>query len=144
MARSKEPDPKREEREHRKREEPAPPEREEGEDAKNRPRESPNWPSLEEQLEASKVIRGSALEKLIRENQDFEMLRPEEAHDRLRLPPWLRVYWKKQHPELRPAPHDPTGGYPLALRDIYLWMLQHQDLKPAAESESEKGGENGD
>ena len=127
MARYKEPDPKREEREHRK-----------------RPRESVNWPSLEEQLEASKVIRGSALEKLIRENQDFEMLRPEEAHDKLRLPPWLRVYWKKQHPELRPTPHDPTGGYPLALRDIYVWMLQHQDLKPVREGESEKGGENGD
>jgi hypothetical protein len=143
MARSKEPDSKREEREHPKREEPAPPEREE-ENARHRPRESARWPSLEEQLEASKVIRGSALEKLIRENQDFEMLRPEEAHDKLRLPPWLRVYWKKQHPELRPAPHDPTGGYPLALRDIYIWMLGHQDLKPPRESESEKGGENGD
>ena len=54
--------------------------------------------------EASKVIPGSALEKLIRENQDFDMLSPEEAHDRLRLPPWLRVYWRKQHPELQPAP----------------------------------------
>jgi hypothetical protein len=90
----------------------------------------PTWPSLEEQLRASKVIPGSALEKLIRENQDFDRLRPEEAHDKLGLPPWLRVYWWKQHPELRVPAHDPTGGYPLALRDLYLWMLEHQDLEP--------------
>jgi hypothetical protein len=90
----------------------------------------PAWPSLEEQLRASKVILGSALERLIRENQDFDRLRPEEAHDKLGLPPWLRVYWRKQHPELRVAAHDPTGGYPLALRDLYLWMLEHQDLEP--------------
>lgn len=100
---------------------------------RDRKREYPHWPSLEEQLEASHVIPGSALEKLIRENQDFDMLSPEEAHDRLRLPPWLRVYWRKQHPEIQPAPGDPTGGYPLALRDIYIWMLEHQDLEPRDE-----------
>ena len=27
-------------------------------------------------------------------------------------------------------PKDATGGYPLALRDLYLWMIQNQDLKP--------------
>jgi hypothetical protein len=104
----------------------------------------PHWPSVEEQLKVSKVIPGSALEKLIRENQNFELLRPEEAHDKLRLPPWLRVYWRKQHPELRYALHDPTGGYPLALRDIYLWMLQHQDLEVQRGLDSDKGGEHGD
>jgi len=101
----------------------------------------PHWPTLEEQLRASKVIPGSALEKLIRENQDFDRLRPEEAHDNLRLPPWLRVYWRKQHPELRVAAHDPTGGYPLALWDIYLWMLEHQDLEPQRGPEPGRGGE---
>lgn len=104
----------------------------------------PHWPSFEEQLKASKVIPGSALEKLIRENQNFGVLRPEEAHDKLRLPPWLRVYWRKEHPEYRHAAHDPTGGYPLALRDVYLWMIQHQDLQVPREPESGKGGENGD
>jgi hypothetical protein len=103
--------------------------------------DAPHWPTLEEQLKASKVIPGSALEKLIRENQDFEMLRPEEAHDKLRLPPWVRVHWRKKHPELRYPAHDPTGGYPLALRDLYLWMLQHQDLEPQRGPESGKGGE---
>ncbi len=32
------------------------------------------WPTVEEQLRESKVKPGSALEKLILENQDFEML----------------------------------------------------------------------
>jgi len=99
----------------------------------NREREHPRWPSLEEQLEASRVIPGSALERLIRENQDFDRLSPDEAYDKLRLPPWLRVYWRKQHPEIQPAPGDPTRGYPLALRDIYIWMLDHQDLEPEDE-----------
>jgi hypothetical protein len=104
----------------------------------------PRWPTLEEQLRASKVIPGSALEKLIRENQNFDLLRPAEANDKLRLPPWLRVYWRKQHPEYRYAEHDPTGGYPLALRDLYLWMLEHQDLQPQGGPEPGRGGEHGD
>jgi len=58
----------------------------------------PHWPRVEEQLAASKVIQGSELEKLIRNNQDFHMLRPEKAHDKLELPLWLRIYWRKIHP----------------------------------------------
>jgi hypothetical protein len=92
------------------------------------PESKPKWPSIEEQLAASKVAKGSALEKLIRDNQDFEMLRPEEAHDNLELPPWLRVYWRKLHPG---APYTgPGGGYPLSLADLYEWMVDHQDLSP--------------
>jgi hypothetical protein len=113
-------------------------------DKEDKKDDAPRWPSFEEQLRESKVIPGSTLEKLIRENQNFEMLAPEEAHDKLRLPPWLRVHWRKKHPELRHAAHDPTGGYPLALRDLYLWMLQHQDLEPERGRESDKGGEHGD
>jgi len=81
---------------------------------------------LEEQLAASKVIHGSALEKLIRDNQDFRILRPEEVHDKLGLPPWLRVYWRKQHPDGVYA--GPGGGYPLVLHKLYQWMMEHQDL----------------
>jgi hypothetical protein len=58
------------------------------------------------------------------------MLRPEEASDRVRIPLWLRVHFRKNHPELTFPAGDPTGGYPLALRDLYLWMISHQDLKP--------------
>jgi hypothetical protein len=99
------------------------------------------WPTLEEQLRESKVIHGSALEQLIQENQDFSVLRPEELHDNLRLPLWLRVYWRKQHPEVKYRDGDPTGGYPLSLRDIYLWMLRFQDLPVAQGNESGQGGE---
>ncbi len=86
------------------------------------------------------MIHGSALERLVRDNQDFKLLDPDEADDRLRIPPWLRVYWRKQHPETAPAPGDPTKGYPLALRDIYEWMVTHQDLEP----EEHSGGEDAD
>jgi hypothetical protein len=86
------------------------------------------WPSLEEQLAASSVAKGSALDQLIRANQDFEMLRPEEAHDKLELPLWLRVYWRKLHPDAQYK--GPSGGYPLSLADLCEWMLDHQDLSP--------------
>ena len=55
----------------------------------------PKWPTLGEQLKESNVKKSSALEKLIKDNQDFAMLRPEEATDKLRLPPWLRVHFRK-------------------------------------------------
>ena len=87
-----------------------------------------SWPTLAQQLEG--VTPGSALEALIRANQDFSMLRPEEAKDTLRLPPWLRVYWRKAHPEGNYSALDPTGGYPLVLKEIYEWMMTHQDLQP--------------
>jgi hypothetical protein len=104
----------------------------------------PTWPSVEEQLAASKVIHGSALEKLIRDNQDLSMLRPEEAHDKLGLPPWLRVYWRKQHPEGVYA--GPSGGYPLVLHKLYEWMMEHQDLpaqKDAAPNSPGREGRHG-
>jgi hypothetical protein len=88
------------------------------------------WPSLQQQITEATVTPGSALESLIRANQDFSMLRPEEAKDTLRLPPWLRVYWRKQHPEGNYSASDPTGGYPLVLKEIYEWMVSHQDLQP--------------
>jgi hypothetical protein len=92
------------------------------------PAKNPGWPSLEEQLSAAKVVRGSALEQLIRENQDFRLLRPEEAGDKLGLPPWLRVYWRKHHPKGVYSADDPTGGYPRVLKNLYGWMVLHQDL----------------
>src|SRR6185369_16100196 len=81
------------------------------------------WPSLSQQISDAGVTPGSALESLIRANQDFSMLRPEEAKDTLRVPPWLRVYWRKQHSEGNYSASDPTGGYPLVLKEIYEWMV---------------------
>lgn len=93
----------------------------------NKPKDTSIWPTLEEQLATSRVIHGSALEKLIRDNQDFTLLRPEEATDNLGLPPWIRVYWRKLHPEGRYNAEDATGGYPLSLRDTYHSMLIDQE-----------------
>jgi hypothetical protein len=92
----------------------------------------PAWPSLEQQLRDAKVIPGSALEQLIMDNQDLDMLPPEEANDKHRLPPWLRVYWRKAHPDANYTP--PSGGYPLLLKELYEWMIKHQDLPVAKPS----------
>jgi hypothetical protein len=98
--------------------------------ARSTPKRGPEWPTIEEQLRVANVQPGSKLEEFIRENQDFSLLRPEELHDRLRIPIWLRVQFRKRHPDSTPTPGDPTGGYPLALRDLYEWMIEHQDLPP--------------
>ena len=95
------------------------------------PREARSaWPSLEAQLADAGAIHGSALEQLIKSSQDFHMLRPEEAHDNLPLPPWLRVHWRKHHPDADYS--GPSGGYPLVLHELHGWMLRHQDLVPDA------------
>lgn len=93
-----------------------------------------SWPSVEDQLRRAKVVYGSALEQLIRDNQDTALLRPGESpQDRIDLPLWLRVYYRKQHPELEPAPAGPAGDYPEALENLYEWMTVNQDL-PAPKS----------
>jgi membrane-bound inhibitor of C-type lysozyme len=86
------------------------------------------WPSIDQQLAQDRVISGSALDKLIRENQEFHLLGAKELHDKLRIPLWLRIYWRKAHPEHQYAADDPTGGYPRALRDLHAWMITHQNL----------------
>src|SRR3954463_8063793 len=86
------------------------------------------WPSLDQQLKAARVQPGTVLEKLVQSNQDFGMLRAEEAHDKLPVPLWLRVYWRKAHPEGNYSAADPTGGYPHVLKEIGEWMMLHQDL----------------
>ncbi len=90
------------------------------------------WPTLREQLARDKVEPGSALERLILENQEFHLLRAEEAGDHLPLPPWLRVWWRKGHPEAVYSAKDPTGGYPFVLKEIHEWLRSHQDLEPGA------------
>src|SRR5262245_19756281 len=87
-----------------------------------------DWPTVEEQLARDGIRPGTALERLVREHQDVALVRPEEARDRVGLPLWLRVYWRRQHPESEPRPGDPSGGYPRALRNVHRWMLAHQDL----------------
>jgi hypothetical protein len=101
------------------------------------------WPSMEDQLRDSKVTPGSALERLIRGNQDFHLLRPDEAQDSIRLPLWLRVHWRKGHPELNFSAIDPLGPYPDILFKIHARMLANHDLPgfvPGSPSGSNKGG----
>jgi hypothetical protein len=94
------------------------------------PSPTPTWPALQRQLAADRVVAGSALESLVEANQDFGMLRPEEARDRIPVPLWLRVLWRRAHPEGRYSADDPTGGYPHVLKEIHEWLLSHQDLLP--------------
>lgn len=88
------------------------------------------WPSVASQLSQDRVLPGSNLEGLIYANQDFEMLRPGEKNDKIGIAPWLRVWWRKAHPELTYSASDPTGGYPRVLHEVQEWMLHHQDLLP--------------
>jgi hypothetical protein len=96
-----------------------------------RPSRKQEWPSIDEQLRESRVVHGSALEHLIRENQDFELLHPDEVNDGLPLPPWLRVHWRKQHPRHVPNAGSPAAAYPYpdVLDSVYEWMRIHQDLR---------------
>src|SRR6478672_10373803 len=80
------------------------------------------WPSLEAQIAAERAPAGSALARLIAENQELGLLRPAEVHDKMGLPPWLRVLWRKQHPGAEFLASDPTGGYPLLLKEVHEWM----------------------
>jgi hypothetical protein len=94
------------------------------------PHSNPAWPSVEQQIRKDKVKPGSALEHLILSNQDFRMLRADEANDKIPVPPWLRVYWRKGNPDGNYSAADPTGGYPHVLKEVHEWMLTHQDLVP--------------
>jgi hypothetical protein len=98
-------------------------------------RSAPSWPSLDKQIRQAHVEPGTLLERLIQDNQDFRMLRPEEATDKIPVPLWLRVYWRKAHPEGNYTAADPTGGYPHVLKEIYEWMITHQELRPGSADE---------
>ena len=97
------------------------------------------WPTVDQQIQKDKVSPGSELEKFVRKNQEFNLLRPEEAYDNIRIPIWLRVHWRKTHPELEYSSTDPTGGYPLVLKEVYEWMMTHQDLKPGNPTHGKDG-----
>jgi hypothetical protein len=93
------------------------------------------WPSLEEQLREYDVAHDSPLGRLIQENQDFELLQPDELDDQIPLPLWLRIHWRNQHPDLSYSADYPMGGYPRALTYLLEWMLTHPDLEPEPEPE---------
>ena len=100
----------------------------------------PQWPTLAEQLASANARQGSAFETLIKANQDFSLLREDEKTDKRNLPPWLRAYWRKAHPEGTYTSEDPSGGYPLVLKEILEWMQTHQNLMPGPGNEINTGG----
>jgi hypothetical protein len=108
------------------------------------PPPSVHWPTPDQQLEAHRARPGTALEKLILANQDFGMLRPEEADDKIPVPLWLRVHWRKHHPEATYSAADPTGGYPYVLKEVAEWMRSHPDLVPTRADEWRAPGEDAD
>jgi hypothetical protein len=69
------------------------------------------WPTIERQMA-----------------QDFSRLHPGEARDVIALPPWLRVSWRKAHPETIYSAKDPAGCYPRVLEEVHPWMLGHRNL----------------
>ena len=87
------------------------------------------WPTLAAQLARDHVTQGTALDRLIRDNQEFDKLSPGEVSDKIPVPLWLRLVWRKAHPEMRYAASDPSGGYPHVLKEVHEWMLAHQDLE---------------
>ncbi len=94
------------------------------------------WPSLDDQLQAGGVRPGTALEALIAANQDFSLLRPDERQDSIPIPLWLRVHWRRAHPEGTYTALDRAGGYPFVLEEAWEWLRTHQDLMrgPGAEA----------
>ncbi len=82
------------------------------------------WPGIHEQLESARAPAGSAYEQLIRDHQDFSIL-PANEHDPMGLPPWLKVWWRTEHPEI-----DESNGlvaYPLILERIWEYMRRNPD-----------------
>lgn len=85
--------------------------------------EKPKPPTIKAQIDSAKAPKGSALEKLIRANQDFELLHSEELDDEYPIPLWLRVAWRKQHPEVELPAKNPGAAYPEVLSQAYRRMV---------------------
>lgn len=105
----------------------------------------PKTPSLEDELKRARAPKGSALEKVIRENQDYHLLAPEELTDDYPIPLWLRVFWRKQHPEIPMPVKNPGAAYPEVLSQLYRRMVANPNLPwgSAATTESSRSDAEG-
>ena len=84
-------------------------------------------PTVADQIKQTGARPTSALAKLIRENQDIELLHPDELADTYPAPLWLRVAWRKQHPEIAMPAKNPGAAYPEVLSQIYKRMVANPD-----------------
>jgi hypothetical protein len=50
------------------------------------------------------------------------------GEDDLKLPPWLRVLYRRSHPDGDYSASNPSGGYPQFARTALEWMMLHPDL----------------
>lgn len=85
-------------------------------------------PTVASQIKSAKAPKGSALEKLIRENQKFDLLAPEEMEDDHPYPLWLRVIWRERHPEIAMPKKNPGAAYPEFLSQIHKRMVANPDI----------------
>jgi hypothetical protein len=99
------------------------------------PKNHPEWPSVRQQIDDARAPVGSRLEQLIRQNQELELLHPSEANDGLPFPPWLRIRWRKAHPD----DYQPGAlvAYPLMLERVREWLIHNPD---AADPSDDAGG----
>ncbi len=97
-------------------------------------------PPIDAQLRKAGARPGTAFERLIRENQDYSLLRSEERNDDGVVPAWMKILWRKANPDGRYTAADPTGGYPLVLKEVVEWMRSHQDLRPGLPDASFSAG----
>jgi len=94
-------------------------------------------PGTPSKLSKIRIRPGTALDKLSKEgvaaSKEMRFMNlPRAKRMRLDIPDWLRAHYDRNHPQALAAvsTDDPTGGLPLALEDLYVWMLHNQDLKP--------------
>src|SRR5208337_1314924 len=71
---------------------------------------------------------GTALAKLAHESGPHDVVLTDfQKQPRLKvdIPLWLRSHYRRNHPEMRTnvRANDPTGGFPMALENLYNWML---------------------
>jgi hypothetical protein len=83
----------------------------------------------------AKVRPGTPLAKLVAEasSHSENLAAAAAAPPKIDIPAWLRAQYRRNHSEMTlvAARGDPTGGYPLALESLYVWMLRNQDnLQP--------------
>lgn len=80
-------------------------------------------PTVTDQIRQAGAPSGSRLEAVIRENQNYEILHPDELDDDYSLPLWLRVFWRKHHPEVQMPDKNPGAAYPEVLSQLYRRMV---------------------
>jgi hypothetical protein len=84
--------------------------------------------------EQARIREGTALATLVAEVSTNTAAMTVAAAPKLDIPPWLAAHYRRNHPLPREGnilafALDPTGGYPLVLENLYVWMLRNQDLK---------------